>query len=327
MRLLIFGGSVFLSQAVAADAVGRGHDVTCACRGASGAIPAGAEHAPFDRATDDPAALGDEFDAVVDVGRTPSWVRRAVAALPEAHWVFVSTISVYPDNATPGGTPDTLAVHEPLHDDPAEIDPVSYGRAKVACEQTVAEAARSSLIVRPGLIVGPGDPTGRFTYWPHRLGLVCDGDGVLAPGSPADEVRVIDVRDLAAWLVDAAERRLTGVFDAVGPVLPMSGLLAAVAAGVGAAPELVWADREFLEAHDVKPWGGPRSLPLWLPRPEYAGMLSHDPAPAAAAGLTARGLAGTAGDTLAWLRATPGATITGLSAQEEFELLAAARGV
>lgn len=324
MRLLVLGGTRFLSRAVATEAVARGHDVTCACRGVSGAVPQGCAHLPWDRAEDAPPALvSGTWDAVVDVARLPSQVRRALAAVPDAHWVFVSTINVYPDNDVPG-TPATLRLHEPLEDDgtTADDDPEAYGRMKVACEQAVQASAASSAVVRPGLIVGPGDPTGRFTYWPWRL-VQAGGDEVLAPGDPADPVQVIDVHDLAAWLVDLAEQGTTGVFDGVGEVTPLGDVLAAVAEGVGTSPQLTWVPQDFLAEHEVQPWAGPRSVPLWLPRPEYDGMLAHDPAPSLDAGLRLRPVADTARDTAAWLERTPDAARTGLTLDEEVELLAA----
>lgn len=321
MRILVLGGTVFLSRAVAEDAVRRGHEVVCACRGTSGSVPAGARHVETDRTRPLPEELRG-FDAVVDVGRHPSWVRAAVERLPDAHWVFVSTVNVYEDESTPGGRPGTLPLRTPRHDD-ADLakDPEAYGPMKVACEQVVTEGTASSMLLRPGLIVGPGDPTGRFTYWPARLGPA--PAEVLAPGDPADIVQVIDVRDLAGWVVDACEQRLTGAYDGVGAARPIADALAAVAAGCGAAPTWTWVPQEFLEAHDVQPWAGPRSVPLWLPRPAYDGMLAHDVTPSTDAGLRLRPLAETARDTLAWLRATPGATVTGLDAEEEAEVLAA----
>ncbi|MFE5341268.1 NAD-dependent epimerase/dehydratase family protein [Isoptericola sp. NPDC056578] len=328
MRLLVLGGSVFLSRAVAADAVARGHEVVAANRGSSGPVPGGVRHVALDRADPFPDALAVEgFDAVVDVSRTPSHVRRAVAALPDAHWVFVSTVNVYADDADPGG-PGVGRLREPLVDDvDGAQDPEAYGAMKVACEELVREGAASAAVVRPGLIVGPGDPSGRFAYWPARLARVLDdGADVLAPGDPVDPVQVIDVRDLAAWLVDLAERRTRGTFDAVGPVTPVGDLLAAVARGVGAAPRWAWADDAALAAADVRPWSGERSLPLWLPRPEYDGMPAHDAAPARAAGLSPRPVEETARDTLAWLREAPAAAVTGLTAGEEAAVLAGLRG-
>lgn len=312
MRLLVLGGTRFLSREVATQAVARGWDVTCACRGESGPVPDGAEHLTWDRADEAPDALArGTWDAVVDVTRVPSHARRAVAATADAHWVFVSTVSVYADNSSAAMEP----LVEPITEDvDLSVDPEAYGGMKVACEQVVQEQAASWLVVRPGLIVGPGDPTGRFAHWPQRLAR---GGEVLAPGRPEDVVQVIDVRDLATWLLDAAEARTTGVFDAVGTPMPFTELLAAVAAGVGSTgPRLTWVNQAFLEAQEVEPWAGEGSLPLWLPRPEYDGMLAHDPAPAIAAGLRLRPVEETAPGCL-------DSPVHAISAEREAEVLAA----
>jgi nucleoside-diphosphate-sugar epimerase len=252
-----------------------------------------------------------------------------VAAVPHAHWVLVSTINVYADEATPGGRPGTLPLREAIRDDLDGTDPATYGGMKVACEEAVRAGAASAAVVRPGLIAGPGDPSGRFTYWVARLARAADEPGapVLAPGDPADLVQLVDVRDLAAWLVDLAEARTDGVYDAVAPPVPLGELLAEVAAGCGAAPGWRWAPRAALEEAGVAPWAGERSLPLWLPRPEYDGMVTHDVAASLAAGLRPRPVAETARDTLAWLRATPGAAVTGLTAAQEAEVLRTLDGV
>jgi len=322
MRILVLGGTVFLSRAVAAEAVGRGHDVDCAARGTSGSVPEGARLVVWDRDQPVPAALHDTaYDAVVEVARHPSRVRSAVAAWPRAHWVNVSTVNVYPDESTPGGTPATLALREPIHEDvDLSVDMEAYGPMKVACEQIVQEGAASSMIVRPGLISGPGDPTGRYSYWPSRL---ADGGEVLAPGRPDDSSQIIDVRDLAGWIVTACETGLTGVFDGVGPVARLADLLAATASGVGAEPTWTWVDQDFLTEQGVEPWAGPDAIPLWLPRPEYDGMLAHDATPSLDAGLRTRPVADTARDTLAWLRAQPDAAVSGIGRAREAELLAA----
>lgn len=323
VKLLVLGGSVFLSRAVAADAVRRGHDVTCANRGTSGSLPDGARFVQWDRADPAPTELVDDFEAVVDVGRYPSWTRSAVAAFPSAHWVFVSTVNVYADESTPGGRPGTLPMREPLHEDvDLSVDMEAYGPMKVACEQIVRAGVASATVIRPGLIVGPGDPSGRFTYWPARL---ADGGAVLAPGRPEDSTQVIDVRDLATWIVGAAETRLVGDYDGVGRATTMSDVLTEVAAGCGAEVELTWVPQEFLADQGVEPWAGPDSLPLWLPRPEYDGMTAHDAAPSYDAGLVTRPVADTARDTLAWLRATPDAKVTGIGRDREAELLTAWR--
>lgn len=324
MRFLVLGGTVFLSRAVAVEALARGHEVVCAARGESGAVPEGATHVVLDRTGEIPAGLAaEEFDAVVDVARTPSWVRRAVAAWPGAHWTFVSTVNVYPDDTATGGTPATLPLREPVHDDvDLREHPEAYGPMKVACEQVVRDGVERAFVLRPGLIVGPGDPTGRFTYWPARLADAAPGEPVLAGGSPTDPVQVVDVRDLAAWVVHAAEQGLTGDLDGVGPVVPVGGLLAECAAALGVEPTWTWLADAELEARGVAPWMGPRSLPLWLPRPAYDAMMTHDPTPSSDAGLTVRPVGETARDTLAWLRATPHATLTGLTREEEAEVLA-----
>lgn len=312
MKLLVLGGTRFLSREVAARAVGRGWDVTCACRGTSGPVPEGARHLRWDRADPPPTEVVDGgWDAVVDVGRLPSQVSAAVAATPDAHWVFVSTVSVYADNASPAMEP----LLDPITDDvDLVVDPEAYGGMKVACEQAVTATAASAVVVRPGLIVGPGDPTGRFAYWPQRLAR---GGEVLAPGRPQDVVQVIDVRDLADWLLVLAEQRTTGTYDAVGTPMPFGDLLAGVAEGVGARdPRLTWVDAAFLESHGVEPWAGEGSLPLWLPRPAYDGMLRHDPAPAEAVGLRLRPPAATAPACL-------DDPVTALSPEREAEVLAA----
>lgn len=326
MMLLVLGGTMFLSEAIAAEAVRRGHDVTCAARGTSGPVPDGARLVRWDRGAGGPSsAVLDDLgapDAVVDVARHPSWVRRAVAALPDAHWVFVSTINVYAEPATPPGTPPaggpglTPLVAATLTDE----GPEQYGEMKLGCEQLVASGAASTTIIRPGLIAGPGDPSGRFTYWPLRL---AEGGPILAGGDPGDLVQVIDVRDLASWIVTCAERRTPGAFDAVGPATPIGELLAEAARGVGSSARLTWVPDEALTDLEVEPWSGESGLPLWLPRPEHDAMMGHAVAPSYAAGLTGRPIAETARDTLAWARAHPESPRTGLSRAHEARVLSA----
>ena len=322
MRILVLGGTQFLSRAVAADAVQRGHEVVCASRGQSGSVPAGATLVRWNRDEDAPAALADggPYDAVVDVARRPSHVRRALAALAGAtpadpHWVFVSTISVYADDADPAG-PGTGRLKDPITEDvdPAE-DPEAYGGLKVACERLVLDATESAVVVRPGLIVGPGDPSGRFAYWGRRAG---DTGELVGPGDPSSLVQVIDVRDLATWIVTLAEQRTTGVLDAVGPALPIAGLLREVAPDA----TVTWLPDAFLEAEGIEPWSGPDSIPVWLPRPAYDGMLAHDAQPALDAGLVVRTVAETARDTRTWLEADPAARIGGITREREADLLA-----
>ncbi len=319
MRLLVLGGTQFLSQSVAAHAVARGHDVTCAARGTSGAVPEGARHVVLDRESPDWSALQGEWDAVVDVARTPSWVAGALDALAERipHWTFVSTISVYADQATPGGSPETLPLLPSITEDVEQDTAEKYGGSKVACEQDVQARAREALVIRPGLIVGPGDPSGRFGYWPERL---AEGGDVLAPESPDRGTQAIDVRDLAAWIVTCAEQHLTGVYDATGPIVRIGDLVDQVTAAVGGEANVTWAPADFLLERDVHYWSGPRSLPLWLPE-DSRGMTAHDVSAAFAAGLTTRPIGETATDTLAWLRSVPNPPRTGLTRAEEQDLL------
>ena len=319
MRLLILGGSQFLGRAIATYARATDHDVTCAARGLAGPIASGARFVCVDRDISNglEALTHEEFDAVVDVSRHPGQVRRAVAALKRQtrHWTFVSTVSVYADNRTPGQRADTAPLQAPS---PPEIEHSRediYGAAKVACEQAVGEGA---FICRAGLIVGPEDPTGRFTYWPARLAR---GGEVLAPGTPEDAVQFIDVRDLAQWIVHAAQAQLTGIYDGIGPTRTRGELLSECAAALGSSCTFTWVNRAFLEEHDVRCWAGPRSLPLWLPLPDFAGFATRDTTPARNAGLNLRALSETARDTLAWLRTSKG-PIVGLTINEERELLA-----
>ncbi|AVT39661.1 NAD-dependent epimerase/dehydratase family protein [Plantactinospora sp. BB1] len=328
MRILVLGGTVFLGRAVARHALAAGHDVTCAARGSSGDPVDGVRFVRVDRA--DPAglaALTGDFDAVVDVARHPGHVRHAVAALAGrvGHFTFVSTGSVYADTATVGQRVDTaplLAPAPPDAEDP-ELSAESYGACKVTCEQLVTEAfgADRVFVCRAGLIVGPEDPSGRFEYWVRRAAR---GGEVLAPGSPDDAVQLVDVRDLAAWIVAAAERGLTGTYDGTGAPTTRAALLADV---LPDGAELSWVPQEFLAEQGVQPWSGPRSLPLWLPLPEYAGFLTRDVSPSLAAGLRTRPLAETVRDTSAWL-ATAGPEAgrrIGLTEAEEAEVLAAWR--
>ncbi|HEX4253375.1 MAG TPA: NAD-dependent epimerase/dehydratase family protein [Pseudonocardia sp.] len=335
MRILVLGGTVFLSHAVAAEALRRGHDVSCLARGTSGAVPKGARLLVADR--NSPGAVAgavgsavgrEKFDAVVDVATMSlPWVRDALAALADsvAHWTFVSSINVYADKATPGQGTDAplLAPYvEPTGADatPA-VDPDLYGAAKVASENAVREALGAhAFVLRAGLLVGPGDPHDRFGYWPARLAR---GGRTLVPDALDQPLQYLDARDLAGWIVTAAERELGGVFDAVGPLDTLGGVLAGIASAVGAADlELVPVPPSELLSADVTPWAGPRSLPLWLPASHH-GFLSRDTAPARDAGLVPRSLASTSVDVLAYERSRglDRERRAGLSARDEGELL------
>jgi 2'-hydroxyisoflavone reductase len=334
MRLLVLGGTVFLGRAVAAYAAAAGDEVTCAARGASGAVPPGVELVRVDRDAPDGLAplAGREFDAVLDVARRPSHVRAALAALADrvGHWTFISTGSVYPPSAPPGELPESATLVDPAPpevDDPEVAGGEFYGPLKVVCEQAVRDSGVPALINRAGLIVGPEDPSDRFTWWPVRLAR---GGEVLAPGAPEDPVQFVDVRDLAAWSVEAARAGHTGVFNGVGTPVTRGEFLASIAARVGGEapdgpPRLVWVEQDALLAAGVQPWSGERSMPLWLPLPRYAGFLQRDVQATLAAGLVTRPLVDTAADTLAWYRAAGSPPLRcGLDPADEAELIAKA---
>jgi 2'-hydroxyisoflavone reductase len=319
VKLLVLGGTVFLGRAVAAHARDAGHDVTCAARGKSGAVPDGVRLVHVDR--DDPTTLAalDGYDAVVDVARRPSHVRNALSVLAgrTGHWTFVSSGSVYADTVTPGQRVDTAPV---LPAAPADVDDAegeNYGPCKVTCEEAVLAAGVPSFLCRAGLIVGPEDLFNRFDYWVSRVERAGE---ILAPGKPDDLVQWIDVRDLAAWIVRAAETGLTGVYDGTGQPVTRSEFLH----GIGAVPSLTWVDQDFLAAQGIQPWAGERSLPMWLPVPEYAGFMSRDVSPSLAAGLVSRPLDQTVRDTLAWLATGPQRTPrAGISPADEAAVLKA----
>jgi nucleoside-diphosphate-sugar epimerase len=329
MRLLVLGGTAWLGGQVARTALERGHAVTCLARGTSGDVPAGAALVRADRTQ--PGALdgvaAQDWDAVVDVGRQPGQVREAARALAPrtAHAVFVSTGNVYADTATPGLT-EGAPLLPPLDGDVME-SMATYGEAKVACEQAVAAAfgAERALLARAGLIGGPGDPSGRTGYWPLRFARPAGpGGAVLVPDDPDLATQVVDVRDLAGWLVDAAERRTAGAYSAVGDRVPLHAHLATAREVAGHTGPVVAADPAWLVAQGVQEWSGPRSLPLWLADPGWRGFADHDGSAARAAGLAVRPLAETLADTLAWeLGQGPDRPRSaGLSPDEERALLA-----
>jgi len=328
MKLLVLGGTAWLGGTVAADALARGADVVCLARGASGSVPDGARLVAADR--DDPAALDavrhEHWDVVVDVARQPGHVRNAVAALePVAErYVFVSTANVYADQRTLGQDEES-ALLAPLESDVmASVE--EYGRAKVACEQAVRGVFGDDrcLIARAGLIGGPGDRSGRTGYWPWRFAHPSDPEGrVLVPDALDRLAAVLDVRDLASWLVSAAERGTSGVYDTVGPVLPLGDHLATARSVAGGRTTIVPAHEQWLAGHGVEEWSGPKSLPLWLRDPDWWGMNARTGARARAAGLAHRPLADTFTDLLAWEEQRPNPHGAGLTDDEERALLAA----
>ncbi len=328
MRILILGGTAWLGSTIVTDAVARGHDVTALARGEAGAVPEGAR---FVRADRDGAGAYDEvadeaWDAVVDVARQPGQVRRALEALAPRteHWVFVSSASVYSDETTVGDDEDG-PLKPPLEGDVME-SMETYGEAKVACERLVLDAlgAGRSLIARISLIGGPGDWSGRSGYWPLRFARPSNPEGrVLVPDVPDVPVQLIDARDLAAWLITAAERRTSGTATVGGPTHTFAEHLETVRSVTGFTGAWEVVGEDWLAAHGVEPWMGERSLPLWLP-PESIALNAHDLSRAASLGLRTRPLAETLADTLTWelSRGPDAPRRAGLADDDERRLLA-----
>jgi nucleoside-diphosphate-sugar epimerase len=302
VRVLILGGTVFLSRAVAQEYVARGHDVTGLSRRPDSRIPEGVSGVSGDRsrglhAYDD--VLGD-WDEVVDVATDPHWVRDALSALGERarHWTYVSSCSVYVDQNQPDG--DELdVVFTPLGDGETP-GPENYGASKVACEVRCREAlGERLLVVRPGLIVGAGDTSDRGGYWPARLSR--DHEPVLVPEASDRWAQMIDVCDLAQWMVRCGEEKTTGTFNAVGERRLLSELLEELRVILHHHDDVVLVDDQWLLEQNVSPWAGPESLPLWIPAGRnFDGFARRSNAKARRQGLALRPLEETVADIVAY---------------------------
>jgi nucleoside-diphosphate-sugar epimerase len=328
MNLLLLGGTAWLGHAVAAAALRDGHDVTCLARGSAPA-PEGARFVRADRDADD--ALHEvsqaHWDAVVDLASEPGQVRRAVRDLEPvaAKYVFVSSCSAYASHATIGAD-ESIELLPALEDD-AMVGMEQYGEAKAACEQAVRDAfgEQRSAIVRPGLIGGPGDPTGRTSYWVRRFAAPSNERAqVLAPDAPELPTAIIDVRDLADFIVALATGSATGAFNALGDAHPLPAHLDAARAAAGKSAEVVAAPEAWLQEREVAQWMGPRSLPLWIAARDWYGMNARSTERARAAGLTVRPLTETLADSLRHEleHGIPNPHGAGLTDAEERELLA-----
>jgi 2'-hydroxyisoflavone reductase len=315
VKILVFGGTKFLGRGVV-EAAGA-HELTLVNRGQTNPeLYPELERIELDPTDDLEPLRGRHWDAAVDLDPTqlPHQTRRRAEAVDVDHYVFVSTISVYSDTSQP--IDEGSALFDPPDPEPETFDPEQYGGLKVGSERVVQDVyGERTAIARAGLIVGPHDPTDRFTYWPRRL---AEGGAVLAPGSPDQRVQLIDARDLGAFLVRLAEQRTSGVFNATGPAEPLT--LGETLERIGGAEKVVWVDDQTLLDAGVGPW---MELPLWLPGEEYAGLLEADISRALAAGLTFRPLEETARDTLAW-SLEAGEKRPTLSREKERELLASA---
>ncbi|HEX9795000.1 MAG TPA: NAD-dependent epimerase/dehydratase family protein [Planctomycetota bacterium] len=331
LDLLILGGTGFLGPHVVEAALARGHNMTLFNRGRTNAefFP-DLEKLRGDR---DPkvgdglkALEGRKWDGVIDTsGYVPRIVGASARLLADhvGHYAFISSISAYTDFSAPGMTESApLATMEDETDEDARR---YYGPLKVLCEKA-AEAAMPgrTTVLRPGLIVGPLDPTDRFSYWPLRIR---NGGEVLAPGVPADPIQWIDARDLAVFTVRSIENSLAGIYNMVGPVFAADNaeFLYGCKAVTGGDARFTWVDAEFLAEKQIQPWG---HLPVWAPGGgESAGLNTCSNAKAVAAGFTTRPLAETVGDLIAWWNEQPderrARVRAGWTAEKEAETLAA----
>jgi 2'-hydroxyisoflavone reductase len=329
LRVLILGGTGFIGPHFIAALTARGHRVTVFNRGKDPAkVPAGVVALIGDRNGQVDALKGHDWDAVIDnSGYTVRQVR-LTAELLKGHvkrYIFISSISAYADLAKPGIDENykLAKVADPTTED---IGAGNYGGLKALCEQLVERTYQAdATIIRPTYIAGPGDTTDRFTYWPVR---VARGGEMLAPGTPADPIQFIDVRDLADFVRRCVEQHLPGRFNACNPprAVTIGSLLEASRRITGADTKFVWASVQFLTAQKVigdDAEGNP--LPIWnAPVGEDAGAALVSPARAVSHGLQFRSLDQTIRDTLAWQKQRPPAQQTlkaGLSPQREAQLL------
>ena len=333
MRLLVLGGTRFLGRHLVDAALERGHEVTLFTRGQSGPnLYPQLEHLRGNRDPDVEPGLsaleGHRWDAAIDTsGYVPRIVRASAEALSRrvTHYTFISSISAYKDflqvgidESYPTGTLEDEGVEQITGD--------TYGPLKALCERAVQELFPGrALVIRPGLIVGPHDPTDRFTYWPVR---VARGGEVLAPNGPHLPTQIIDARDLAEWTIREVEGFADGIFNATGPDQPLTlgAVLDACRQVSGSDATFTWVDEPFLLEREVTYW---HELPAVLPEsdPKYTGMSHIDVSKALEAGLTFHPLADTIRDTLAWHATRPAdhTLKAGLTPERESQLLAASR--
>jgi 2'-hydroxyisoflavone reductase len=336
LDILILGGTGFTGPEQVEYATARGHRVTLLNRNKTRPdfFKGKVEQLVGDLNGDVSALKGRKFDVVIDNPTTfPAWVRNAAQYLAgnTKQYIFISTLSVYPDNSKPGATED-----EPTTPMPADLDPYTlvrenqgkyYGALKSFSEKEVEKHYPGiNTIIRSGLIVGPLDRTDRFTYWPYRIDR---GGEILAPNTPNDPVQFIDSRDLAEFMVRMAESRTFGTYNTTGTPMPISEMLYGIKAVTTSNAQFTYVPNEFLQEQKIRPW---RDMTVWIPPVgPTAGFTRRSNARAIAAGLTFRPLAVTAKDTLDWHKTRPEAdqkamaegAVGGISAAREAEVLAA----
>lgn len=328
LRILILGGTGFIGPHQVRYAIARGHTITLFNRGRTNPhLFPEIEKLRGDRNDNLEALKEREWDVVIDnPASIPRWVRQSAELLQAAakSYMFVSSLSVYSDNSIidqdESGPVATI-------DDPTieQVTGETYGALKALCEQEAEKAFPGrATVIRPGLIVGPGDPSDRFTYWPVRIDR---GGEVLAPGEPSDVVQIIDARDLGEWMIHLVEKSVFGVFNATGPEepLPMGDMLTGIRDAIDSDATFTWVNYEFLQEHGVRPWS---QMPVWYPPVEgMEGFSRFDCSRALTEGLKFRPLGETARDTLEWHKTRPEEQQTrmrtGLPADREAEVLEA----
>jgi 2'-hydroxyisoflavone reductase len=334
-RLLLIGGTQFVGRHLVDAAIAAGWRVTLFNRGITRAdLPARVEHCKGDRKSDlsplsTPPFDGRRWDVVIDCC---GYLPRDVAAMADAlagrvgRYVFISSVSVYADFAQPNNEASPLGRIDDVDTD--VVDGRTYGPLKALCESALTERfGADALLIRPGLVVGPFDPTQRFTWWPARLAQAVDGEPLLVPNGGRDPVQFVDARDLAAFVLRAIERGERGPFNVVSPAgqWRLADVIDASAQAAGTSPPRVAIGHDELVAAGVAPWN---DVPLWFPPAgEQAAVTLTDTTAAQAAGLTIRPLSATVQDTLAWWRSLPADqqafTKAGLSRDRERSLLKA----
>jgi 2'-hydroxyisoflavone reductase len=326
--ILVLGGTGFIGPHIVTSALARGHTVTLFNRGKThpGLFPE-VEKLHGDRDGQLEALANRAWDAVVDPsGYVPRIVKMSAELLAPRvkHYVFISTISVYAKEASVN--PDESLAVATIPDETNEDVKANYGALKALCEKA-AEAAMPGRVanLRPGLIIGPGDPSGRFTHWPTRL---AEGGEVLAPGDGSTPVQYIDGRDLGAWIVRLIEDGTVGTMNALGPEkrVTMKDVLDECNRALGGKAQLTWVPADFLDKHDVEGWS---EMPMWIDnKGDYAGFGTLQNTRAVKAGLTFRPIGDTAKDTLAWVATLPEeqrakARSSGIAPDKEARVLAA----
>lgn len=300
--ILVLGGTAWLGREVAAQAQVAGHSVTCLARGEAGPAADGVTFVTADRgkAGAYDAVRDRDWDLVVDVSWQPGFVRSALAALGEQarHWVYVSSCSVYAEHSQPNAD-ESAALLEALEGNEATRE--QYGEAKVACERACIDAVGDRLLIaRAGLIGGYGDGSDRFGYWPARFDRDFDAS-VLVPAQSGVITQIINVRDLAAWILSVGLAGNTATVNVSGDHVTLDEVFAPCRPATGHTGEVVAATDDWLTGHRVEMWAGPRSLPLWLAgAADHAGFASRDTSAAAALGLVDSGLDRLVADSLAW---------------------------